>query len=69
LESRAWLETVLQHETVDLNRRHVEVRTLPFGKGKKAGYARRDIYQVNDLVPVVLDGGEVGRIAAADLLP
>ncbi len=54
---------------VDLNRRHVEVRTLPFGRGKNAGYARCDIYQEHDLVPVVLDGSEAGRIVVADLLP
>ena len=54
---------------VDLNRRLVEVRTLPSGKGKQAGYARCDVYQESDQVPVVLDGQEVGRIAAAGLLP
>lgn len=54
---------------VELNRRLVEVRTLPFGKGKNAGYARCDIFQEHDLVPVVLDGSEVGRTAVADLLP
>jgi Uma2 family endonuclease len=54
---------------VDLNRRLVEVRTLPFGKGKQAGYARCDVYQESDHVPVVLDGQEVGRIAVVRLLP
>ena len=54
---------------LDLKRRIVEVRTLPFGEGKTAGYARCDIYQEHDLVPVVLDGAEVGRAAVADLLP
>jgi len=54
---------------VDLKRRLVEVRTIPFGRGTKAGYARCDIYQEHDLVPVVLDGGEVGRLVVADLLP
>jgi len=54
---------------VDLNRRLVEVHTLPHGKGKMAGYARCDIYQEHDLVPVVLDGAEVGRLVVADLLP
>ncbi len=54
---------------VDLNRRLVEVRTRPFGKGKNAGYARCDIYQQDDSVPVELDGEEVGRVAVADLLP
>jgi Uma2 family endonuclease len=54
---------------VDLNRRLVEVRTVPFGKGKQAGYTRCDIFQEGDVVPTVLDGSEVGRIAVADLLP
>jgi Uma2 family endonuclease len=54
---------------VELNRRQLEVRTLPFGKGKKAGYARCDIFQENDVGPLMLDGGEAGRILVADLLP
>ena len=54
---------------VDLNRRIVEVRTRPFGKGKQAGYARCDVYQEGDRVPVELDGQEVGQIAVSDLLP
>jgi hypothetical protein len=54
---------------VDLNRRHVEVRTQPFGKGKHADYAHCDIYQENDHVPLMLDGQEVGRIPVASLLP
>jgi Uma2 family endonuclease len=54
---------------VDLNRRIVEVRVQPFGKGTQASYARCDIYQEQDHVPVVLAGIEVGRIAAARLLP
>ncbi len=54
---------------VDLSRRIVEVRTRPFGKGKSAGYARCDIYQEGDRVPVELDGQEVGQVAVADLLP
>ena len=54
---------------VDLNRRIVEVRTRPFGKGKQAGYARCDIYREGDQVPVELDGQEVGQVAVSDLLP
>ncbi len=54
---------------VDLNRRLVEVRTLPFGKGTQAGYAKCDVFEESDDVPVVLDGTEVGRIAIAALLP
>ncbi len=54
---------------VDLNRRIVEVRTRPFGKGKQAGYARCDVYREGDRVPVELDGQEVGQVAVSDLLP
>ena len=54
---------------VDLNRRIVEVRTRPFGKGKQAGYARCDLYREGDQIPVDLDGQEVGRVAVSDLLP
>jgi hypothetical protein len=54
---------------VDLNRRMVEVRTGPFGKGKQAGYAVCHTYREGDLVPVELDGQEVGRVAVSDLLP
>ena len=54
---------------VDLNRRLVEVRTLPYGDGKQAGYGRCDIYRDGDHVPVVLDGQEVGTIAVAGFLP
>ena len=54
---------------VDLNRRIVEVRTGPFGKGKQAGYAHCDTYREGDTIPVELDGQEVGRVAVSDLLP
>jgi Uma2 family endonuclease len=54
---------------VDLNRRLVEVRTLPTGKGKQAQYAQCDVYQESDSVPVRLDGQDVGSIAVAAILP
>jgi Uma2 family endonuclease len=54
---------------VDLNRRIVEVHVRPFGKGKQAGYARCDLYREGDLIPVELDGQEVGRVAVSELLP
>jgi Uma2 family endonuclease len=54
---------------VDLNRRIVEVRVRPFGKGKQAGYAHCDLYREGDAIAVELDGQEVGRIAVSDLLP
>ena len=54
---------------VNLNRRLVEIHTIPFGHGKNAGYGRCDVYQEADDLPVILDGQEVGRIAVARLLP
>ena len=54
---------------VNLNRRIIEVRTGPFGKGKQAGYAVCHIYREGDQVPVELDGQEGGRVAVSDLLP
>jgi Uma2 family endonuclease len=54
---------------VDLNRRILEIRYQPFGKGKQAGYARCDTYFEHDQAPVVLAGLEVGRILVAEILP
>jgi Uma2 family endonuclease len=54
---------------VDLNRRLVEVRTGPYGKGKQSGYAHCDVYREGDHVPVELDGQRVGQVAVSDLLP
>jgi Uma2 family endonuclease len=54
---------------VDLNRRIVEVRTGPYGKGKQAGYARCETFLEGDQVPVELDGQPVGQVAVADRLP
>jgi Uma2 family endonuclease len=54
---------------VDLNRRIVEVRTRPFGKGKQAGYAQCNVYREGDQIPVELDGQPVGQVAVSDLLP
>jgi Uma2 family endonuclease len=54
---------------VDLNRRIVEVRTGPFGTGKQAGYAVCHTYREGDMIPVELDGQEVGRVPVSDLLP
>lgn len=54
---------------VNLRDRQVEVYTLPSGPGKKPDYRRHHDYAVNEEVPLVLDGIEVGRIAVKDMLP
>ena len=54
---------------VNLSRRIVEVRTGPFGRGKQAGYTLCHTYREGDVVPVELDGQELGRVTVSDLLP
>jgi Uma2 family endonuclease len=49
---------------IDLNSRRVEVYEGPGA----AGYARLTIYTEDEAVPVVVDGREVGRIVARELM-
>jgi Uma2 family endonuclease len=49
--------------------RQVEVYSKPAGKGRAAKYTQQDIYRPGDMVPLVLDGREIARIAVDDLLP
>jgi len=50
---------------VNLVDRQVEVYTLPYPDG----YHARQDFAPGQLLPVVIDGAEVGRIAVADILP
>jgi Uma2 family endonuclease len=50
---------------VDLIERQIEVYTGP----SSSGYGSRTDFVAGDLVPVVLDGIEVGRISVASILP
>jgi len=54
---------------LDLEGRKLDVFSAPRGSGPDAGYAGRETFAENEPAPVVLDGREVGRIAARDLLP
>jgi Uma2 family endonuclease len=49
--------------------RQVEVYTDPTGPAALPTYRRRQTFGENDVVPVVLDGQQVGQIAVRDLLP
>ena len=64
-----WSVRIPPYWIVDLKHRRVEVHTQAAGNGKQALYGRCDIYLDNDLVPLTLDGTEVGKIAVAALLP
>jgi Uma2 family endonuclease len=53
---------------VNLPDRKVEVYSRPTGQGEQADYQHQEAFGPETLVPVVLDGREVGRVAAADIL-
>jgi Uma2 family endonuclease len=54
---------------VNLNQARIEVYNDPIGRGKKASYRQATIFGIDDEVPIVVDGREVGRIAVKDVLP
>lgn len=54
---------------VNLLDRRVEVYSDPSGPVRLPDYRRRQDYRVDEAVPVVLDGREVGRIPARELMP
>ncbi|HEY7311695.1 MAG TPA: Uma2 family endonuclease [Gemmataceae bacterium] len=54
---------------VNLVDRTLEVYTDPTGPDPAPGYRQRQDYLAGNLVPLVLDGIEIDRIAVADLLP
>lgn len=54
---------------VDVDGRKLDVFTLPEGSGSEARYAKHDIHPEGSSVSVMIDGREVGRIDAKDVLP
>jgi Uma2 family endonuclease len=60
---------ILTYWIVNLQDRQVEVYTDPSGPTPTPGYGQRQDYGPGDDVPVVIDGNEVGRVPARDLLP
>lgn len=53
---------------INLIERHVEVYTQPHG-GKSPGYNERQDYGPDDVVALVIEGKECGRVRVGDLLP
>ncbi len=47
----------------------LEVYTDPSGPAAEPDYQQRQNYGSSEIVPVVIEGGEVGRIAVQELLP
>jgi Uma2 family endonuclease len=54
---------------VNLIDRRIEVYSEPSGTGEAADYGMHDDVAEADTVPLVIEGREVGRIAAQNLLP
>lgn len=54
---------------VNLQDRQVEVYTQPSGPSRLPDYHQRQDYDPSQLVPLAIDGREVGQLAAGDVLP
>jgi Uma2 family endonuclease len=54
---------------VNIPEMHVEVYTDPSGPGDEPAYRQRRDYRLDDVLPLVIDGREVGTIPVRDLLP
>jgi Uma2 family endonuclease len=59
---------VAQYWVVNLVAECVEVYSQPTGRTKAPGYAGTATYLVGDQIPVVIDGKEVGQVAASAIL-
>jgi Uma2 family endonuclease len=56
-----WLINLIDHR--------IEVYTEPTGPTEEPDYLRRQDYGPSDVIPFVIEGQEVGRVAVRDLLP
>ncbi len=66
---RAYASAVIPvYWIVNLPCRQIEVFTRPSGPTSAPSYADHHVYGPKDEVPVLLDGGEVGQVAAKDIL-
>ncbi|HZF40717.1 MAG TPA: Uma2 family endonuclease, partial [Blastocatellia bacterium] len=54
---------------INLLENQIEVYTEPAGEAEESDYQRRQDCFPDDEIPVVIEGREVGRLAARDILP
>jgi len=54
---------------VNIARRQVEVFSEPSGRGASATYRDNKIFRSGDVIPVVIEGRETGRIPVDDIFP
>jgi Uma2 family endonuclease len=60
---------VASYWIVNLETRTIEVYGDPAGEGREARYRASRSFGPDDEIPVTIDGREVGRVAARDVLP
>lgn len=54
---------------INLPESQIEVYTEPTGEAEEPDYQRRQDYLSTDEVPIIIEGREVGRLAAQEILP
>ena len=54
---------------IHLAERQIEVYAEPSGPGEEPDYRSSHVYQASEEVPVVIDGRQIARIAAREMLP
>ncbi len=54
---------------INLVNRQVEIYTDPTGPVEEPDYLHRQDFGPDDMIPLVIEGREVGRLAVRDLLP
>ncbi len=54
---------------INLPESQIEVYTLPTGEAEEPDYQHRQDYGTTDEAPIIVEGREVGRLAAQEVLP
>jgi Uma2 family endonuclease len=54
---------------INLAEQQVEVYTEPSGSADEPDYQQRHDYTMNDLIPLIIEGQEIGQLPVRDLLP
>jgi hypothetical protein len=67
--SRYAARSVPVYWIIKASRRVVQVNDAPQGRGKSARYTQMRIFSGSEEIPIVVDGQEVGRVAASALFP
>lgn len=70
LKWRAYAAAGIPVYVIDhLATRRIEVHRNPTGRGRQAAYQDVETYAESTEIPVIIDRGEVGRLAVRELLP